>query len=788
VPGQTLSTVENNFTKGLITEATGLNFPENAATDTQNCIYTLIGDVTRREGFDYEVNAIQSPANSNEVAISSYKWNNVGGDGLTEIVVRQVGSMLYFYKSSASTITNPLSNQLLGSTVNVSNFVAAGGTFDPTLECQYSDGNGYLFVYHPTCEPFYCSFVAGVITGTAITVQIRDFVGLPETVPGTTRPLTLSNEHLYNLTNQGWVAGNAWGTASSSTVQVQIGLANFTVAASLPVTLGQSVYCVNTVTAFPGGFPIGAGSIIMSGVVTAYSGTSMTINVTSTLPAFGSSFWSNWDIFPYNEGLINTWHTDIGNYPSNSDVWWYFKDNTGIFNPTTTIGNVTLGTNQAPSGSVILNAFSQQRTLVTGISSLTPVATTLRPRTGAWFQGRVWYTGVDASQPAIGDTSYYTWTESIYFSQIVETAADFGSCYQINDPTSEQLFNLLPTDGGVIQIQGSGSIYKLFPLLNALLVFAANGIWYISGNSGIGFTANDYSVVKLSAVKCLSSYSFVDINGLPMFWNEEGIYQVEPAKQGTQLLNSPLHVQPLEVNPLTIGTILTYYNNIPLQSKKYARGAYSPIDYVVQWCFRSENETDVSSRYTFDTIMNYNTSNKAFYPYTFTTGNPIPAINGMVYVSSPGGSAAPNSVFKYLVSINNTTMTFAEENNDTFTDWVTAGQPTDYTSYFITGFRVHGQGQRRFQIPYIDMFIRNDGANSSSYNIQSVWDYANTGNSGRWSTLQNINTWSPNYSMSFRRHRLRGRGLALQIKVTSSSGQPFDIMGWSTYETANTGV
>jgi len=51
-----------------------------------------------------------------------------------------------------------------------------------------------------------------------------------------------------------------------------------------------------------------------------------------------------------------------------------------------------------------------------------------------------------------------------------------GNCYQVNDPTSDQLFDLLPTDGGVIVIQGCGSIYKLFPLQNALLVFAANGV------------------------------------------------------------------------------------------------------------------------------------------------------------------------------------------------------------------------------------------------------------------------------------------------------------------------
>src|SRR6267142_2686308 len=109
--------VENNFTKGLITESTGLNFPENAATATDNCEYTLIGDVLRRQGITNEVNATSITVDRTNKAISSYKWNNVGGDGSTQIVVEQLGSQLFFYRSSAATAASPLSTQLLPSVV-----------------------------------------------------------------------------------------------------------------------------------------------------------------------------------------------------------------------------------------------------------------------------------------------------------------------------------------------------------------------------------------------------------------------------------------------------------------------------------------------------------------------------------------------------------------------------------------------------------------------------------------------------------------------------------------------
>jgi len=163
MPQQLTATVENNFTRGLITDSTGLNFPENAATDTDNCIYTIVGDVTRRLGIDYETNFTTTTIDFTNKAVNQYKWNNVGGDGLTQIVVEQVGSTLYFYRSSSATVASPLSANKLASTIDLTLFTV-GGTFDPAQECQFADGNGYLFVYHPAIDPVYCTYTAGVIT------------------------------------------------------------------------------------------------------------------------------------------------------------------------------------------------------------------------------------------------------------------------------------------------------------------------------------------------------------------------------------------------------------------------------------------------------------------------------------------------------------------------------------------------------------------------------------------------------------------------------------------------
>jgi hypothetical protein len=787
MPSQALTTTENNFTKGLVTEFTGLNFPENAATDTDNCAYSLIGDVNRRLGIDYETNYSTYTQSRSDKAVNTYKWNNAGGDGESQVVVTQIGTTLLFYQSSESSAASPLSAQKLLSSVDLTLY-QTGLTPDPSKqECQFSSGNGYLFVYHPSCQPIFCTYVLGTITANAITVNIRDFTGAFETgSPAVTnRPTTLTNPHLYNLINQGWTQGSPWLATSVAGTAPGVpgsgsGLTGFTVASGITGTnIGDQVAVYTTVDQFtPAGF-VPAGTNVMAGVLSSYIGTSMVINITADTFAYRGFAMGPYRLVPYNKGYINTWQAGLGNYPSNSDVWWFFKNSANTFDPVATINQVTINTGNAPRGHTILNAFNLDRSVVSAVSGIAAVSTSVRPRTGTWFQGRVWYAGVDSSAAKTSTTEAYTWTENIYFSQIVTGPEQFGACHQLNDPTSETLFGLLPTDGGVITIQDAGAIYKLFPIQNGLLVFAANGVWFVTGSQGIGFAANDYTITKISSVQCISGTSFVDVQGLPYFWNEEGIYAVQPSQGGG-----------LQVNNISFENILGYYHDIPIECKRYARGVYNPVEYNIQWIFRSVSDgDDISSRYEYDKILNYNTYNKAFYPYSIAgaLNSEHPQVNGILYVSYPGNTNSPEPSFKYFCS-EGTSITFADEHDEDFVDWTSSiNGGVNFDSYFVTGYKLHGnKGTTRFQIPYVYIFSRAE--EPTGYKIQSIWDYATSGNSGKWSSIQQVFNNKPYFGMIFRRHRLRGQGIVLQIKVTSVDGLPFDIMGWSTFETANQGV
>jgi hypothetical protein len=807
MPQQPVPTLQNHFIAGLKTEFTGLNFPENASTDTQNCVYTLTADVTRRGGLNYETNNKLNAINQASVAKCSYRWKNVGGDGQTQVLVQQIGNTLSFYLSTNATISSPLSTTLLISSVTISSFQALGNTSSVSqVECQFTDGNGYLIIFHPYCDPFFCTYNSNsqTVTVSIVTFQIRDVIGIPEpNVADNFRPAVLSPEHNYNLLNQGWTQGSGWsanGTSPSSggwpiagTTGLVFNISSQTNTTSL--TIGAEIVIQgNGVNG--GGFNE---MVTLVATVTAYSAsTPGTVTVTAIScdhPNDSFGVYSGGTFFPgaigvtlalANLGFINTWFSVFANYPANSDIWWLYKDTTDKFNPATTgTGYVQQNVGAAPKGTFILNPWIQNRSTASSITGLTNVSTIFRPSTGCWFAGRVFYAGNNSSQQPTGDEPYTTWTENIYFSQIVSTSADFGKCYQQNDPTSEDLFSILPTDGGVITIQGCGAIYKLFPLRFGVLVFASNGIWFIGGSTGIGFTADDYTVTKISSIESVSGTSYIDVMGYPYFWNQEGIYKVVPAQQPGSAHSPDIQ---LDVQNLTLGNILTYYQQFPLLSIQYARGDYDQLNYIVAWGFRSTLESGILNRYNYDTILCYNTVTQAFYPYVLPTTS-ASTVCDIKYMQAPGGLNTPAPILKYITQVNNN-ITFSEENDFTrYVDFFNENSVGyNYTSYFVTGYSVVGQGEHKLQAPYLYLFFRNavnDDVNACG--LRTIWDFARDANSGKWSTRQIITNNLTDFNMLYRRLKLRGRGISLQLRIDSQPGLPFDIMGWGLVSIVNTG-
>jgi len=111
-----------------------------------------------------------------------------------------------------------------------------------------------------------------------------------------------------------------------------------------------------------------------------------------------------------------------------------------------------------------------------------------------------------------------------------------------------------------------------------------------------------------------------------------------------------------------------------------------------------------------------------------------------------------------------------------------------YDSYFITGYKVHGDANKKFQANYLNLYNETIPEYLGSYDFQSVWDYAVDNVTGKYTQTQRITFDDSQYAYKTKRLKIRGNGKALQFKVNSVGNEPFSIIGWSGWETANSNV
>lgn len=713
--GATIS-VENNFTQGLITEFTAMNFPENAVTDTDNCVYSELGSVTRRLGCDFENSAsvyALSTITSRANAYTEYKWYSTGPLGTVQFLVQQVGDILTFWTISTS---SALSDNKKSFTVNLATYAAPGATADQISErpCQYTTGRSKLVVAHPFCDPFYVSYDADTdsVTATRITIEVRDFKILSTAFAVNERPTTDTNPHKYNMYNQGWD--------------------------------------LTTLVVNDNG----------SGVFT-----------TAIYPRYKNR---------------------TARYPSRSDVWFAGRDpnfyNAWFSKTDPYIGSIQYASPavQGPNGHYVYPAFDINRTSVSGISGLESENSGIaRPSATAFYAGRIFYSGVSADG----------FSDKVYFTQILDEDSKFGKCHQQNDPTSEELSDLLDTDGGVIPLALIETVTSMKVVGDALVVLATNGIYVISGTVQSPFKATDYTVTYLSTIGVTSAQSVVVVDGGIFWWNNDAIYTLAPGQNGS-----------FEVTNISKGTIQSLVDDIPTGNIQYIKGAYNKRDQIVQWLF---SDTDELTGYRYNRILELNLVSKAFYPFTIDT-TLAPRIaglasiggqreveslenvtdNALVVVTATGPvnvqieitEFVPNSeLFKYTIvgsiSSGSPGISYGELRDATYVDWKSFDSVgVDYSSYGISGYRVRGEFLRRFNATPIEYVVRY--IDQGRLLVSGIWDYG-----FRETSTQELYLIRPEVEYLLRRVKMRGKGRALQLKFQSVGNNPFDLVGWSSFDT-----
>lgn len=847
MPRQQSAKAQNKFIRGLVTESTALSFPEDACTETFNCVFDETGRVTRRLGFDLETDWTLGSSLSAEAGavFTEFVWKSVANEGDISFLVQQHGSKLRFYDISNDTVVGA---NVLSDTINLDTHVATDSPRDPALfPCFYAAGLGYLIVVNQACEPIFLTYSvdAGTITATEILLQHRDTVGvddglgLTERVTSTEANLKTNNpEHYYNLLNQGWSLTDAlsqWDSARTDMPSNADYVALFRSSATdafdntrvaaqdsgnRPAVKGHFILTAwdpdRTAAMVAGGFTgatLSSGSVqidrlygtqidnftvrdnhIFDGNNTEAAATAANSGTTSGYA--GKSF----PVPKRAHSAIVHGTTDVGfsgtGTPSVTITLWA-KNGAAPTSGTdgTSLGTVNF-TDQANESAGRTVTSSDTATFwdhiwinITGTTGDTRLAevrlftvsedvdqvyTIERPTAVEFFAGRAFYAGLATTSRG----------SNIYFSQIVEKADQFGKAYQKNDPASENFTDLLPDDGGIIRIPEIATVTRLFAYQNSLLVFATNGVWQISGSSGAAFLATDYVVKRLSDISCNSPHAFVAVRGIPVWWAEDGIFTVKfDANYGS-----------FEVTSLTDSTIKSFILDIPSVNRQFVKGCYDVDADVVYWLYNSDMELDAADHYVYNAVLCMNSLSGAMYPWTISEGDVV--VRGHAYIADPTGSDNHRTKFTATIDAGggNEYLVWVEPRSTTYKDWgdysTSYGSDADhidYDSYFITGYMIDGAPIKFFQSMYAFVYFEQE-EDSSCY-VQGLWDFTNSGDSGKWSTSQQAyNQFLEHRVANHRRLKIRGKGKALQLKFSSESGKPFTIIGWILRNNSNADV
>jgi hypothetical protein len=723
-----------------------------------------------------------------ERACRAFRWEGVSGDLTLNFKIVQIGGDLYIYEDTGTV----LSTHRKSTAINLLTYKVPASS-DSDVVSNFVDvasGRGDAIVVGKYIQPFYIRYDidAASFTVTTITLRERDFEGVDDGIDVTVKPLTLSEVHSYNLQNRGWTPDliddffTDKGLYPSKAMMPWLGLKRTLTSANSYDNDGVRVFSPDKLvaelfqnTSAPQGHfirdpfspsDVTGGTFGVAALSWSFSGIGPGLQ-TVTINTDGPHSLAVLDEFTWPGATGTVTFEDPGYGTSEAVVSF----------PGTFVVSATPDADTLQFQYTLGSEYDLALTPITMVTGGTIVSTSTevlgenipyRPTTTAFYAGRVWYAGAPYKRQA----------GRIYFSQIVENDVQYGSCHQVADPTDERISDIVATDGGVIVIPEVGSVLKLLPYGAFLLVFATNGVWQIGGNSSSGFfSAVSYSIRKITEQGCISGTSVVLGNNIPYYGGFGDIYVI------TQDPNSGL----LVAGNITESTIHTLYAS--LVAKGIMQGEYDDVERRVVWLCNSDSETP---SYAYDQALCFHTVLGAFTKYSFTYN-----ISG--YVSSVFSMREPTSVDKRLKFVGltdaGTVLQISELNSTDFLDF----DNDEETAYIISGPETLGDASKFRYAPYVWVFSKKTEtgytstgpSNDSSTKLQARWDWADLSVSGKWGTEQEVyrhlRMYTPASSsdgfddgvpLVVTRNKVRGRGRALQIKLTAGVGKDSYIAGW----------
>ena len=499
---------------------------------------------------------------------------------------------------------------------------------------------------------------------------------------------------------------------------------------------------------------------------------------------------------------LTTYTTSESEYPPLTLPWYSGKDSNNDFS-VSEWQKIFSGTSLTGNGHFILDFFAKDRETISGISGIGTDPESTRFAVIESFGDRVFYAGLSSADNA----------GTILFSRIVEDLTDIGECLQQNDPTSEELSDLLSTDGGVIKINGCVGIRKLHNIGDSVYVFADNGVWVVKGVDGV-FKATEYSVQKLTSVGIQSSNSFVSAAGAPFWWSQAGIHTLDFDK---------VTGQASEQN-ISLPTVQTFWDGISTSSKDDVRAVYDEINKRIYWAWPEDGET-VEAKLNRFLILDLPL--RAFFPWTVEDqSSNTDAIVGLAFYSGYGADDITlnvlDSALDTVIDSGSDTVVTTQQSNfatgdpaivllvrngsdntmtlggftaSTYYDWA----DTSYSSYAETGYDFSGEVILKKSLPYVVTYLRQtetgwdgtesggyDPLNGSSCKMSAFWDFKTTASSAAQevyrlkynTTVSDTSSFDYPHTVITSRIKLRGRGRSMRLRFESTEGKAFEILGF----------
>lgn len=769
----------NGFINGLISDGNEFSAPDNAVRDMLNVEVLDDGSLLRRRGISFD----DSPSvwadvlfsGTQQFHVSTHDWHNVQGLSDANYSVVIYGQQAMFYKKgvfrdlSNSFVNYALLNKGLSPGTIPGSGIPAGYTL--------ATNEGYLIA---TAVNYYPQ----LLTSPTDTVQsfepkIRDLEGVDDSYAVDYNPSVAR----WNFSLVSFAIGEVLTGATSGKKALVVG-----------VGAGTSRYLLHLE---PGGF-------INGEAVNGDGGGNGVITVRIDGDGLTEEHYYNLLNQGWDYERIAAYATSTQTYPSNAQIWYVGKDSLGDFDPPT-LDKIDFGNSPAPRGKFIISAIDPVREFVDPLNGGTVTLPGVTPAGSfqfcTFFSGRLVLAG--GNNPALSNKVYIGQLLTSGETDVTAATFQLDRFYSVNDVTAEELNDTLPTDGLTLSVAGLEQITGIRVLGKGLLITATNGLWFLRGND-LGFTAQDFELVKISNQSFRYPRSTVEAEDTIMLWGASGIYQVSVDATG-------LSATAREVTKGRINDIYTAYTE---ETKFSASGYYDAEENRVYWAY-SENEDwgasiSASVKHFFRKRMwCYNLSTGAFIPYNFLDGSEVLGTN--YYLA--GFSRDPflpetetDTSLKIAVlrvgGVPNNGTTWARLDNRDFYDW--GDVEADYPSYVETWPEHVGEPHIDKQIEALFCYFKrtetqfvDNGSGGVEFDypsgvlMSSKWEWTDI-DVGRWTDPIQVyrfnelyisggigDSFDYGFSVIKTKNDVSGKGGAVVIRLEAEAGKDMHFLGYS---------